>query len=261
MTTTPDLAAARSGAGSAAEVARLHAATEPDFARYEVLKDIVDECIDLSLNYRQSGHPGRLALQGPSAARLAALRGHALGHSPSLAAVRRPIRALRRAHGAPRLLHARRAQRGSASASRSERRSALCLSRRRSLGPDLGVAARAASPRRVAGARRRWRGGPCSSSSTPGRPGTAWRRRPVRRSRSSWPARRRSRSSSWRAKVGSPPGAAHETKNIAWGLGLSNLVFLVDWNDFGIDPRACLERGARYAGRLVRALRLAGHRH
>jgi len=32
-------------------------------------------------------------------------------------------------------------------------------------------------------------------------------------------------------------GAAHETKNSAWGLGLSNLVFLVDWNDFGIDER------------------------
>ncbi len=37
---------------------------------------------------------------------------------------------------------------------------------------------------------------------------------------------------------GLTPGAAHETKNSAWGLGLSNLVFLVDWNDFGIDERA-----------------------
>jgi transketolase len=36
---------------------------------------------------------------------------------------------------------------------------------------------------------------------------------------------------------GLTPGAAHETKNTAWGLGLDNLVFLVDWNDFGIDPR------------------------
>ena len=36
---------------------------------------------------------------------------------------------------------------------------------------------------------------------------------------------------------GLTPGAAHETKNSAWGLGLSNLVFLVDWNDFGIDER------------------------
>ncbi len=36
---------------------------------------------------------------------------------------------------------------------------------------------------------------------------------------------------------GLTPGASHETKNSAWGLGLSNLFFLVDWNDFGIDDR------------------------
>ena len=36
---------------------------------------------------------------------------------------------------------------------------------------------------------------------------------------------------------GLTPGSAHETKNTAWGLGLDNLVFMVDWNDFGIDPR------------------------
>ncbi|MDL2335477.1 MAG: transketolase, partial [Chloroflexota bacterium] len=36
---------------------------------------------------------------------------------------------------------------------------------------------------------------------------------------------------------GLTPGAAHETKHTAWGLGLNNLVFLVDWNDFGIDER------------------------
>ncbi|HEU4673536.1 MAG TPA: hypothetical protein VFS32_11605 [Candidatus Limnocylindrales bacterium] len=37
---------------------------------------------------------------------------------------------------------------------------------------------------------------------------------------------------------GLTPGASHETRNAAWGLGLSNLVFLVDWNDFGIDEFA-----------------------
>lgn len=37
---------------------------------------------------------------------------------------------------------------------------------------------------------------------------------------------------------GLTPGAAHESKNSAWGLGVSNLVFLVDWNDFGIDENA-----------------------
>lgn len=36
---------------------------------------------------------------------------------------------------------------------------------------------------------------------------------------------------------GLTPGASHEAKNTAWGLGLSNLFYLVDWNDFGIDDR------------------------
>ena len=34
-------------------------------------------------------------------------------------------------------------------------------------------------------------------------------------------------------------GASHETRNTAWGLGLHNLVYVVDWNDEGIDPRRC----------------------
>ena len=33
-------------------------------------------------------------------------------------------------------------------------------------------------------------------------------------------------------------GASHETMNSAWGLGLGNLVYFMDWNDFGIDNRA-----------------------
>ena len=31
-------------------------------------------------------------------------------------------------------------------------------------------------------------------------------------------------------------GMYHEVKNSAWGLGLDNLYFVIDWNDFGIDP-------------------------
>ena len=34
------------------------AESEAAFPRWEVLKDLVDEMIDLALNYRQSGHPG-----------------------------------------------------------------------------------------------------------------------------------------------------------------------------------------------------------
>ena len=32
-------------------------------------------------------------------------------------------------------------------------------------------------------------------------------------------------------------GATHETINSAWGLGLGNLVYFIDWNDYGIDAR------------------------
>lgn len=34
---------------------------------------------------------------------------------------------------------------------------------------------------------------------------------------------------------GLTPGSTHETLNTAWGMALDNLHFLVDWNDFGID--------------------------
>ncbi|OQX29257.1 MAG: transketolase [Spirochaeta sp. LUC14_002_19_P3] len=37
---------------------------------------------------------------------------------------------------------------------------------------------------------------------------------------------------------GLTPGITHESLNSAYGLGLGNLCFLVDWNDFGIDDRA-----------------------
>ncbi|MFI5173859.1 MAG: transketolase, partial [Terriglobia bacterium] len=45
---------------------------------------------------------------------------------------------------------------------------------------------------------------------------------------------------------GLTPGSAHESKNSAWGLGLDNLYFCIDWNDFGIDdrPASSVVRGA-----------------
>jgi len=36
---------------------------------------------------------------------------------------------------------------------------------------------------------------------------------------------------------GHTAGCWHETKNSAYGLGLDNLLVILDWNDFGIDPR------------------------
>lgn len=37
---------------------------------------------------------------------------------------------------------------------------------------------------------------------------------------------------------GHTAGAHHEVKNSAWGLGLKNLIYLLDWNDHGIDTFA-----------------------
>ena len=37
---------------------------------------------------------------------------------------------------------------------------------------------------------------------------------------------------------GLTPGASHEVMNSAWGLALDNLYYVVDWNDFGIDDHA-----------------------
>jgi len=36
-------------------------------------------------------------------------------------------------------------------------------------------------------------------------------------------------------ETGLTAGAAHEMMNSAWGLALDNLFFIIDWNDFGID--------------------------
>ncbi len=36
-------------------------------------------------------------------------------------------------------------------------------------------------------------------------------------------------------EAGLTPGAVHETMNSAWGLNLDNLILLLDWNDYGID--------------------------
>ncbi|MBN1399818.1 MAG: transketolase, partial [Anaerolineae bacterium] len=37
---------------------------------------------------------------------------------------------------------------------------------------------------------------------------------------------------------GLTPGVTHETMNSAWGLALDNLYYLVDWNDYGIDDHS-----------------------
>ncbi len=42
-------------------------------------------------------------------------------------------------------------------------------------------------------------------------------------------------------EAGLTPGGVHETMNSAWGLNLDNLIMLLDWNDFGIDNHSVSE--------------------
>ena len=39
-------------------------------------------------------------------------------------------------------------------------------------------------------------------------------------------------------EAGLTPGSTHETMNSAWGLALDNLYYLLDWNDYGIDDHS-----------------------
>ena len=214
----------------------LHAAAALDFERYEILKDLVDECIDLSLNYRQSGHPGgsrskvhlllatllsgamRWDLQRPwrrFADRFVLSAGHTVPLVyATLAIFNEALRARHEVDGDERfafpdggrwaltwedLLTLR--HRGGLPGHAEMAGKTLFL--KGNTGPSghgMPVAAGEALALRLAG---------CAEVKVFAVEGEG----------------------------GLTPGAAHETKNTAWGLGLSNLVFLVDWNDFGIDLR------------------------
>jgi transketolase len=228
---------ARSADGGTGDVERLHAVAEVDFARYEVLKDIVDECIDLSLNYRQSGHPG--GSRSKVHLLLALLLSGGMRWD-----IRRPwLRfgdrfVLSAGHTAP-LVYSTLAVLTEGLRARHDR-----TGDQRCAFPDDG----------------RWaltwecllqlrhRGG------LPGHPEMAGRSLFLKfntgpsghgMAPAAGEALALKLAGAEEVKVfvvegegGLTAGGSHETKNIAWGLGLSNLVFLIDWNDFGIDPRA-----------------------
>jgi transketolase len=227
--------AARAGVGDT-EVQRLYDLARTDFARYEIVKDLVDECIDITLNYRQSGHPGgsrskvhmMLSLLLSGAMRWDLRRPWlrfsdrfvlAAGHTvplvyATLAVLNEGLRARFERTGDERfafpeqgrfaltwegLLGFRR-RGGLAGHAEMEGRTLFLKFNTGPSGHGMAPAAGEALALKLAGAEE--------------------------------------------VKVfvvegegGLTPGAAHETKNSGWGLGLSNLVFLVDWNDYGIDPR------------------------
>jgi transketolase len=218
------------------EVAALFARAERDFAHYEVLKGLVDEMIDLSLDYRQSGHPGGsrskvhmlLALLLSGAMRWDIRR-------PWLSFADRFV--LSAGHTVP-LVYATLAVLNEGLRARFERdgdpRFGFPEDGRFSLTWEhlLGLRHRGGLPGHAEMSGRTLFLKANTGPSGHGMPFAAGEALALKMAGAS------------EVKVfvvegegGLTPGAAHETKNSAWGLGLSNLIFLVDWNDFGIDER------------------------
>ena len=222
--------------GSELDAAQLFAVAEADFARYEVIKDLVDECIDLSLNYRQSGHPG--GSRSKVHMMLALLLSGAMRWD-----VLRPWRrfgdrfVLSAGHTVP-LVYATLAVLNEAVRARHERTGAAEFA-----FPDDGQWALTWEWL----LRLRRRGGLPGHAEMEGK--TLFLKFNTGPSGHGMPpaageALALKLAGAGQVKVfvfegegGLTPGSAHETKNTAWGLGLDNLVFMVDWNDFGIDPR------------------------
>ncbi len=228
---------ARSGGpGSEAEVRRLRAAAERDAGRFEVVKELVDECLDLMIDYRQSGHPGGsrskvhllVSLMLSGAMRWDLQRPwrrfsdrFVLGAGHTVPVVYATLAVLNEA------LRVRFARTGSADfAFPDDGRFALTAESLVDFRHRGGLPGHAEMAGRTLFLK--FNTGPSGHGLAP----------------AAGEALALKLAGAGDVKVflvegegGLTPGAAHETKNAAWGLGLSNLVFLVDWNDFGIDPR------------------------
>ena len=223
-------------ASSGAEVDRLLAAAALDFDRYEIVKDLVDECIDLALDYRQSGHPG--GSRSKVHMLLSLLLSGAMRWD-----IRRPwLRfgdrfVLSAGHTVP-LVYSTLAVLNEALRARSERtgdprfgfpedgRFALTWEHLLSLRHRGGLPGHA----EMAGRTLFFKAN--TGPSGHGMPFAAGEALALKLAGADGV-----KVFVFEGEGGLTPGAAHETKNSAWGLGLSNLVFLVDWNDFGIDER------------------------
>ena len=214
----------------------LYRTAEADFARWEVVKDLVDECIDLMLNYRQSGHPGgsrskvhmmlALMLSGamrwdlqrpwrPFGDRFVLSAGHTVPLVyATLAVLNEALRARHERDGDARF------------AFPDDGRWALTWEQLLKLRRRGGLPGHAEMEGKTLFLK--FNTGPSGHGMPP----------------AAGEALALKLAGAEEVKVfvvegegGLTPGASHETRHTAWGLGLSNLVFLVDWNDFGIDER------------------------
>jgi len=221
----------------ASEVERLLSDSAKAFPLWEVTKDVVDEFIDLSLNYRQSGHPG--GSRSKVHLLLALLLSGAMRHD-----LLRPWRRfgdrfiLSAGHTVP-LIYATLATLNEAMRARHERtndeRFAFPFDGKFALTWEdlLGLRRHGGLPGHAEMAGKtlflKWNTGPSGH----GMPPTVGQAVGLKIA-----GAEEVKVFAVEGEGGLTPGASHETRNSAWGLGLSNLVFLLDWNDFGIDVNA-----------------------
>jgi transketolase len=207
------------------------------FAMWETTKDIVDEFIDLSLNYRQSGHPGgsrskvhmllSLMLSGamrwdvlqpwrPFGDRFVLAAGHTVPLIyATLATLNEAMRLGHERTGDPRF------------AFPHDGKFALTWEDLLLLRRNGGLPGHAEMSGKTLFLK--WNTGP-SGHGLPPSAGEAVALKIA--------GCEDVKVFTVEGEGGLTPGASHETRNSAWGLGLSNLVFLLDWNDFGIDENA-----------------------
>jgi transketolase len=221
----------------ASEVERLFTDAAPAFPLWEVTKDVVDEFIDLSLNYRQSGHPGGsrskvhllLALMLSGAMRWDLLRPWrpfgdrfilSAGHTVPLiyATLATLNEAMRVRHESTRDERFTFAFDGKFALTWED---LLLLRRNQGLPGHAEMAGKTLFLK--------WNTGPSGH----GMPPTVGQAVALKIA-----GAEHVKVFAVEGEGGLTPGASHETRNSAWGLGLSNLVFLLDWNDFGIDVNA-----------------------
>ncbi|HUG94745.1 MAG TPA: hypothetical protein VMK30_01230 [Pleomorphomonadaceae bacterium] len=216
---------------------RLLAEAESQFPNWELLREVIDECIDLSLNYRQSGHPGgsrskvhllvSLMLSGamrwdlrrpwlPFADRFVLSAGHTVPLIyATLAVLNETLRARHERDPRPEFDLP------------DDGRWALTWEDLLLLRRRGGLPGHAEMEGKTLFLK--WNTGPSGHGSPP----------------SAGEAVALKLAGCDEVKVfvvegegGLTPGASHETRNSAWGLGLNNLVYLLDWNDYGIDDPA-----------------------
>ncbi|MFH1679246.1 MAG: transketolase, partial [Candidatus Eisenbacteria bacterium] len=223
----------------------LYRRVEPDFPKWEVVKDCIDQLIDMMLNWRQSGHPG--GSRSKVHALVAALLGGVMrwdirrpesrfgdrfvlvaGHTvplvyATLAVLNEAMRVRHRETGDERYRI------------RNEEERALYWEHLLGFRHRDGLAGHAEMEGRTLFLK--FNTGPSGHGS----PAAAGEALALKRAGAEGV-----RVFAFEGDGGLTAGASHETKNSAWGLGLGNLVYVVDWNDFGIDDHriSSVVRGA-----------------